>query len=181
FSAIKNNDRVGLQLFTDNVERVVPPSKGTCHVLRVIRELLFCEPIGRGTDIKKAIEHLNRTAKRRSVVFLISDFQDTGYETALRIARRKHDIIPIVIGDLREAEMPNVGIVELHDSETGEKVLLDTSSRRHRALYARRMRDLADARRAMFTRLKMDPIYLFTGEDMIDPLRKFFHKREARR
>lgn len=180
FSAIKNNDRVGLQLFTDEIERVVPPNKGTRHVLRVIRELLYCEPIGRGTDIKNAIEHLNRTAKRRSVVFLVSDFQDRGYQQALRVARRRHDIIPVVVGDRREVEMPNVGIIELRDAESGQKVLLDTSNRRHRAKYADRMREHAAARAAMFTQLKLDPIYLDTGEDMIDPLRRFFHKREAR-
>jgi hypothetical protein len=142
---------------------------------------LYCEPIGRGTDIKKAIEHLSRTAKRRSVVFLVSDFQDTDYEKALRVAQRKHDIIPVVVADRRESEMPNVGIIELEDAENGQKVLFDTSNRKHREMYKQRMGQIAEARKAMFTKLKMDPIYLYTGEDMIDPLRRFFHKREARR
>jgi uncharacterized protein (DUF58 family) len=181
FSAIKNNDKVGLTLFTDGIEKVVPPAKGTRHVLRVIRELLYCEPIGRGTDITMAMDHVNRTAKRRSVIFLISDFQDNGYQNPLRIARRKHDIIPIVVGDRRESEMPNVGIVELQDAETGKVVVFDTTSRHHRDLYRQHTQEAMEARDHTFRRLKMDPIYINTGEDIIDPLRRFFHKREARR
>src|SRR5262245_42229048 len=99
FSAIKSNDRVGLTLFTDGVEKFIPPRKGTRHVLRIIRELLYCEPMGQGTSLKKALEHLNRTMSRRTVVFLISDFQDTGFEKTLKIVRRKHDIIPVVVAD----------------------------------------------------------------------------------
>ena len=181
FSAIKNNDKVGLTLFTDDIEKVVPPAKGTRHVLRVIRELLYCEPIGRGTDIAAAMDHINRTSKRRSVIFLISDFQDSQYRNPLRIARRKHDIIPIVVGDRREKEMPNVGIVELCDQETGETVVFDTTSRHHRELYAQQARRDIESRDRTFRELKMDPIYINTGEEMIDPLRRFFHKRGARR
>lgn len=181
FSAIKNNDKVGLTLFTDGIEKVVPPAKGTRHVLRVIRELLYCEPIGHGTDIAAAMDHINRTTKRRAVIFLISDFQDSQYRNPLRIARRKHDIIPIVVGDRREKEMPNVGIVELCDAETGETVVFDTTSRRHRELYAQQARRDIESRDRTFRELKIDPIYINTGEEMIDPLRRFFHKREARR
>jgi uncharacterized protein (DUF58 family) len=181
FSAIKNNDKVGLTLFTDDIEKVVPPAKGTRHVLRVIRELLYCEPIGHGTDIAAAMDHINRTSKRRSVIFLISDFQDSQYRNPLRIARRKHDIIPIVVGDRREKEMPNVGIVELCDQETGETVVFDTTSRHHRELYAQQARRDIESRDRTFRELKMDPIYINTGEEMIDPLRRFFHKRGARR
>ena len=132
FSAIKNNDKVGLTLFTDGIEKVIPPAKGTRHVLRVIRELLYCEPIGEGTDIAAAVDHVNRTAKRRSVIFLISDFQTDGYRKPLQIARKKHDVIPIVVDDEREREMPNVGLLELQDSETGEIVDLDTTSAKQR-------------------------------------------------
>src|SRR3954463_10044840 len=119
FSAIKGNDKVGLTLFTDGIEKFVPPRKGTRHVLRIIRELLYCEPVGQGTSLLRALEHLNRTARRRTVVFLISDFQDTGYVRALRIARRKHDVIPLVVADEREFMMPRVGLVRLRDAETG--------------------------------------------------------------
>lgn len=181
FSAIKNNDNVGLQLFTDNIEKVVPPSKGTRHVLRVIRELLYCEPMGRGTSLRVALEHLNRTAKRRTVVFLISDFQDHGYEQALKVARRKHDLIPIVVADQREYNVPNLGLVELLDAETGQRVTFDTASRQHREQFSVRSREVASQREQMFKRFRMDPIEIYTGEDFVDPLRRFFHQREAKR
>ncbi len=181
FSAIKNNDKVGLTLFTDGIEKVIPPAKGTRHVLRVIRELLYCEPIGEGTDIAAALDHVNRTAKRRSVIFLISDFQTDGYRKPLRIARKKHDVIPVVVDDEREHEMPNVGLLELQDSETGEIVVLDTTSAKQRKRYAEFARQQVADREQIFRELKMDPIYIHTGQDMIDPLRRFFHKREARR
>ena len=113
FSAIKNNDKVGMTLFTDGIEKSFPPRKGPRHVLRLIRELLYCEPIGRGTSVAAALEHLNRTASRRTVVFLVSDFLDSGYERALRVARRNHDIIPLVVSDRREHEMPNVGLIRI--------------------------------------------------------------------
>lgn len=181
FSAIKNNDKVGLMMFTDGIEKFVPPRKGSRHVLRCIRELLYCQPIGQGTDLAAALDHLNRTIKRKSVVFLISDFLDAGYERAMRVSRRKHDIIPIVVGDRREFEMPNVGMIELKDSETGLITTLDTSSRRHRKLFAERAQELAAARDESFKRLKMDPIHIFTGEDYVDPLREFFHRRGGKR
>jgi uncharacterized protein (DUF58 family) len=144
FSAIKNNDKVGLTLFTDDVEKTVPPRSGSRHVLRVIRDLLYCQPIGSGTNLSRAVEHLSRTATRRSVVFLISDFQDTRYEQALKVARRKHEVIPVVVADQREFELPNVGLLELVDAETGRVVRLDTSSRRQRRCYADRARKQAE-------------------------------------
>ena len=130
-SAIKNNDKVGLTLFTDEIEKSIPPRKGPKHVLRLIRELLYCQPVGTGTDVRGVIEHLNRTSKRRCVAFLVSDFQDAGYESLLRVARRKHDIIPIVITDPRELEIPTIGLVRLQDSATGEVVMFDTASRKN--------------------------------------------------
>ena len=181
FSAIKNNDKVGLHLFTDDIEKVVPASKGSRHVLRVIRELLYCQPMGSGTDLSRAIEHLNRTVKRRSVVFIISDFQDQGYTRALKIAKRRHDIIPIVVTDPREFHVPNIGLVELRDSETGQLAWLDTSSRRVRRRYEELTRKQAEQRDREFTRLGMDTIRVTTGEDFVEPLRKFFHRRETRR
>ncbi|MCC7086197.1 MAG: DUF58 domain-containing protein [Pirellulales bacterium] len=181
FSAIKSNDKVGLLLFTDEVEKYVPPGKRSRHVLRVIRELLYCEPVGQGTNIAKALEHLNKTVKRRSVVFLISDFQDQGYEQALRVARKRHDVIPIVVGDLREFELPNVGLVELRDSETGELVIVDTSSARHRQAFSKLAQAASRRRDQLFTKLKMDPVNLRTGDDFIEPIRKLFHRRGAKR
>lgn len=181
FSAIKGNDKVGLALFTDEIEKFVPARKGTRHVLRIIRELLYCDPIGNGTSLQKVLQHLNRTASRRTVVFLISDFQDNGYERALKIASRKHDIIPLVVADQREFTMPNVGLVRLRDAETGKMVVLDTFSRANRRAYEEFARRQATERDALFRSLQLEPIHIYTGEDFVEPLRKFFHKREMHR
>ena len=179
-SAIKKNDRVGLTLFTDEIEKCIPPKKGSRHVLRLIRELLFCEPVGNRTNLRRALEHLNRTSRRRTVVFLISDFQDSGFEATMKVACRKHDIIPVVISDPREGEMPNVGLVRLQDEETGEVIMLDTSSAKNRELFAKLYQQQATARDGMFRRQRLEPLHLETGRDMIDPLRRYFHKREGR-
>ena len=181
FSAIKGNDKVGLTLFTDGIEKFVPARKGTRHVLRIIRELLYCNPIGNGTSLQNVLQHLNRTASRRTVVFLISDFQDTGYERALKIASSKHDIIPLVVADQREFTMPRVGLVRLRDAETGKMVVLDTFSRANRRAYEEFARRRAAERNALFRSLQLEPIHIYTGEDFVEPLRKFFHKREMHR
>jgi len=181
FSAIKSNDKVGLTLFTDGIEKFVPARKGTRHVLRIIRELLYCEPIGQGTSLRKALEHLNRTASRRTVVFLVSDFQDAGYERALKIARRKHDVIPLVVADEREVKMPNLGLVRLRDAETGKMVAFDTFSRANRRAYEELRRRQAAQRDELFCRLQLDPIHIYTGEDFVEPLKRFFHRRELHR
>jgi uncharacterized protein (DUF58 family) len=179
WSAIKNNDNVGLTLFTDQIEKSIPPRKGAKHVLRLIRELLFCEPTGTGTCLRTALEHLNRTAKRRTVLFLISDFQDRDYQSALKIARRKHDVIPIVVSDPREAAMPNVGLVRLQDQETGDVVMLDTSSKRNRDQFAQLIRKQRQDRDTWFRSARLNPIYLQTGDDLVEPLLKYFHRREG--
>jgi uncharacterized protein (DUF58 family) len=181
FSAIRNNDKVGLLCFTDRVERFVPPRKGPNHVLRIIRELLYLKPEGRGTDIAAAFEHLNRTTHRRAVVFLISDFQAAGYENALRIARRRHDVVCISVADRRELELPDVGLIELLDAETGETVLVDTSSRAVRQQYALRAAGFTNDRDTLLRRLKLDSIEVRTGESYVEPLTRFFRSREARR
>lgn len=179
-SAIRNNDKVGLTLFTDDIEKCIPPRKGARHVLRLIRELLYCEPVGSRTNLRQALEHLNRTSKRRTVVFLISDFQDSGFESTLKVARRKHDIIPVVISDPREGQMPNVGLVRLQDEETGEVITLDTGSRKNRDLFAKLYQQQTEARDAMFRRQRLEPLHLETGRDLVEPLRRYFHKREGR-
>jgi uncharacterized protein (DUF58 family) len=181
FSAIKGNDKVGLTLFTDEIEKFVAPRKGTRHVLRIIRELLYCDPIGQGTSLRKVLDHLNRTASRRTVVFLISDFQDTGYEQSLKIATSKHDIIPLVIADQREFNMPNVGLIRLRDAETGQMVTLDTFSRANRRAYENFARRRAEERADLFRTMRIEPIHIYTGEDFVEPLRRFFHKRELHR
>ncbi|MEM7784284.1 MAG: DUF58 domain-containing protein [Planctomycetota bacterium] len=179
-SAVKNNDKVGLTLFTDGIEKAIPPRKGTRHVLRIIRELLYCRAVGIGTNIRNVIEHLNRTSKRRSVVFLISDFFDAGFEQVLRISRKRHDLIPVTINDPREKDLPNVGLIRLRDSETGQTMLVDTASRSNRDLYRELVAQKMEERLAMFRRLKMEPIQLETGADIVDPLRNYFHGRERK-
>lgn len=180
FSAITNNDKVGLIVFADDVEKFVPAKKGTRHVLRVIRELLYHQAQGRGTDLARAIDYLNKVTTRRAVVFLVSDFQACGYEHALRVARRRHDMIPVAVGDRWEADLPDVGMIELADAETGETVLVDTSSRRLRADYAAEAARTTDERDRMFRRLDVEAIKVTTGESFVEPLMKFFRAREAR-
>jgi uncharacterized protein (DUF58 family) len=181
FAAIKNNDKVALTLFTDGIEKAIPPRSGSRHVLRVIRDLLYCQPIGSSTGLAKALEHFNRTATRRSIAFVISDFQDSGYEQALKVARRKRDVIPVVVADQREYDVPSVELLELVDAETGQVVVIDTSNRRHRRWYTDRARKSAERRDRLCTRFRMDPIRVYTGEDFVEPLRKCFHRRERRR
>ncbi len=179
FAAIKNNDKVGLTLFSDEIELSVPPKKGSRHGLRLIRELLYTEPVGQGTDLKKAIEHLLRKAKRRSIVFLISDFLDQeDYESALRIAARKHDIVPIVVSDRREQSIPNVGLIRLRNAETGKRVVFDSASRKNREQFEKIARESAAKRDQFFRRLKLTPVQLWTGQDFVEPLVKFFRSRE---
>lgn len=181
FSAIRSNDKVGLILFTDQIEKYVPAKKGTMHVLRIIRELLYHEPIGRGTDIAEAINFLNRVTRRKSVCFLVSDYLADDYDTSLRIARRRHDLIPVVITDQRELELPAAGLVELEDPETGELMLVDTGSRRTRRLYAQEAQRRVAARDTLFKRIDTDAIEIRTDQPYVEPLVRYFHKRERRR
>jgi uncharacterized protein (DUF58 family) len=179
-SAIKNNDKVGLILFTDQIERFVPPQKGKNRALRVIREMLYFEPERRGTDIAQALEYLHRISRRRSVTFLLSDFLATGYERALRLARRRHDVIPICITDRREASLPNVGLLALRDLESGQQVLVDTGSARVREEYRRRRAAAVAERRRAFGALGVDSIEVETDQPIIHPLMRFFRQREKR-
>lgn len=181
FAAIKNNDKVGLTLFTEDVEKAIPPAKGSRHGLRLIREILYTQPSGQGTSISTAIEHLSRTAHRRSVVFIVSDFLDTEYRQALRVASRRHDITPVVVMDRREQSMPNVGLIRLRDAETGHTVVFDTGSARNRRAYEDYCRKQSDERDKLFMQLKLDSICLSTGEDFVDPLHSFFRQKERTR
>ncbi len=181
FSAITNNDKVGLVAFSDAIEKHVRPGKGLRHVLRVIRELLTIRPEGKGTNIAAALEHLNRVLRRRAVVFIISDFEDRGYEQALRIARRRHRLIPIVVRDPREVELPGVRFIEFVDNETGKRVLVDTSSAAFRRLFRERAEQQEAAQAALFRRLDAEAITLQTGKSFVEPLMRYFRTREARR
>ncbi|HNQ22279.1 MAG TPA: DUF58 domain-containing protein [Phycisphaerae bacterium] len=181
FSAIRSNDKVGLILFSDRVEKYVPPKKGTRHVLRIIRELLYHEPTGRGTDIAEALRFLDRVTIRKTVCFLVSDFLAENYETALSIANRRHDLLPITITDPRELELPAVGFAELEDPETGERRIVDTGSRLVRRAYAAQVRASQAARQALFRRLQTDVLDLRTDESYVEPLVACFRRRERRR
>ncbi len=180
FSAIKNNDRVGLVIFTDRVERFVPPKKGAKHVLRVIGEVLGFEPAHRGTDIAAALEFLSRVTRRQSVTFLLSDFMTSGYESALKIAHKRHDLVPLVLRDPMERELPDVGLAAFEDAETGEMMLFDTSSFRARRSYAERIERTWEEQRRLFKRLKIDSVELLTEQDYVRPLVLFFKRRAAR-
>ncbi|MHC4219330.1 MAG: DUF58 domain-containing protein [Planctomycetota bacterium] len=180
FSAIKNNDKVGLVCFTDDVEKFVPPRKGTGHVLRVIRELLAFTPVGRGTNIAAALDHVNRMMRRRAVMFVISDFQDRGYEQALRIARRRHDVILVNVSDRRERALPKAALIELVDNETGRRVVIDSASTRWRDAYERLTHRVAEDRSRRLRQIRLDCIDVRTGESFVEPLVRFFRTREAR-
>jgi len=180
FSAIKNNDRVGLVLATDVVERLLPPQKGEKHVMHVIREILGYQPQYPGTNLKLALETLVKVSKRRSVAFLVSDFFASGFERALALAASKHDVIPVMLVDPRDEELPNVGLVTFEDLETGESVLVDTSMRSVRDHYARAMRSLREQRLRAFAKLSLDSVVVKTNENFVQPLRQLF-KRRARR
>ena len=180
FSAIKNNDKVGLIIFTDKVEKFVPPRKGKSHVLRVLRELLYFQPEDKKTDIGLALEYLSRVIRRRSVVFLVSDFLSKDYERALRIANKKHDIVGIHIVDPRELELPRIGYIELEDAETGEQILLDTSDREVGRLFAQKTSESMLQREKLFKSMNVDSIAIHTDESYFEPLIKFFRMRAKR-
>jgi len=180
FSAIRNNDKVGLVLFTDRVELFIPPKKGRSHTLRLIREILFFQPEGRGTEPARALDYMNKIVTRRAVVFFISDFQAPDFSDTLGVTGRRHDFIAIRIQDERERALPNIGIVTLEDAETGEQIEINTADRATRAGFA----DLADERAVQLSRMlrqnNVEEIALRTGEDYLPALRSFFKQRERR-
>ena len=180
FSAIQNNDRVGLLIFTDEVEVFVPPKKGRKHVLRVIRELLYFHPHGRKTSIGGALEYLGKVLHRRSVVFVVSDFIDKGYETALRHLSRRHDLIAVSLSDPREWQLPDVGFINLQDAETGEQVLVDSGHRGLRDFFAAEQRAVAERRATLFRKTGVDEIAIDASKPYVDPLIHFFRARMKR-
>lgn len=180
FSAVKNNDKVGLVVFTDRVELYVPPKKGTTHVLRLIRELLNFEPKAAKTDLAGALDYFGKVAKKRAVVFLVSDFLAEGYDRPMRIIAKKHDLIAVPIVDPREISLPDVGLVELEDAETAETVLVDTSSAAVRKRYERLGRERSEKMRELFASTGVDHIEVVTDRDYIPKLIAFFRARERR-
>lgn len=180
FSAIKNSDKVGLVLFTNVIEKVVPPKKGKVHVLRLIRELLTTEPKGSGTDISEALSYVNRLLNRSAIVVMASDFQDDDYDRQLKITNQKHDLVSIIINDELEDDLPDLGLIPLKDAETGENVLVDTSSEKLRKTYKAKRMEAKKQLREKFLRSKIDTIELHTNESYVKPLMNFFQRRVSR-
>jgi uncharacterized protein (DUF58 family) len=202
FSAIRNNDRVGLIIATDRVERIVAPKKGEKHVMRVVREILGFEapaargddaqeraraladrgkvPLGAGTNLKAALEALVRVSRRKSVAFIVSDFYDTAYERSLALASAKHDVVPVVLRDPRDTDLPDVGLASFEDLESGESIVVDTSDPRVRAWYASAMGKIAESRRTSFHKLGLDSVEIETGGSFVRPLRDLFARRARR-
>lgn len=180
FSAIRNKDKVGLILFTDRIEKFIPPRKGTRHVLRVIRELLYFKPQGRGTDISCALEYLNKVTIRKTVSFIVSDFLTGGFQKALQIANKRHDIISVLVEDPRERELPPVGIIELEDLESGESIFIDTRDSVIRDEYSMLTTKQRGAAISIFRQAGVDCIEINTKKPYIEALMKFFRMRERR-
>lgn len=180
FSALKNNDKVGLILFTDKIEKFVPPRKGRKHVLRIIREVLSFEPEGKETNIDLALQYFNNSIKKRSIAFLLSDFIDHGYEKILRIVTKKHDLIGLVLSDKREKEIPKIGLIKITDSETGKDRWLDTSNRKVYESIIKMNNENDLKRKNIFLSSRLDSIDIETDEDYVKPLVQFFKMRGKR-
>ena len=180
FSAIKNNDKVGLIMFTDKIEKYVPPKKGKSHVLRVVRELLYHKPEDQKTSIQNALDFLLKVSKRRSVVFLISDYIDDGYWKSLKIANRKHDLIGIKISDIAESIMPNLGLLKVHDPETNNEFWIDTRSETERLKFTKDQNDASGIFKKKCDKINFDLIQIRNDRDYVDPLFNYFKGREKR-
>ncbi|HNZ21103.1 MAG TPA: DUF58 domain-containing protein [Polyangiaceae bacterium] len=180
FSAIHNNDRVGLVLASDHLEKLVPPKKGEKHVLRVVREILAFQPQSHGTNLAIAFETLVKVARRRSLAFVISDFFDDGFERAMALASAKHDIIPVMLVDPRDESLPDVGLATFEDLESGESITVDTSDARVREHYAQSMKAVRDERIRVFRKHKLDLCVVRTDGSFVAPLRDLFAHRAKR-
>ena len=179
-SAVQNNDKVGLVLFTGEVELHVPPAKGRRHVLRVVREILYYRPRGRGSDLAGALEHVSRAQKRRAVVFVLSDFLTEGYERALAVAARRHDVVLLRMRDRHEDRLPKVGVVAMRDLESGREFVVDTSDRGVRRRFGERVAARERAYAEIMRRTRVDAVDLWTDEDIVRPLAGFFRRRIRR-
>jgi len=181
FSAIKNNDKVGLLLFSDRVELYVPPKKGQTHVLRIIRELFAHKPQSKGTDVQIALDHVMRVLRRRSIVLLISDFLEADFARSMKLVANRHDTIAVHLYDPREESIPNVGLLEVTDAETGERQIIDTSKKSFQRLHSEAMMDRRMYLSGMFKQMKLGVIDVDISEDYVDPLTKFFRHRNKGR
>ncbi len=177
FSAIKNNDKVGLILFSDKIEKFVPPKKGKSHVFRIIRELLYYTPVSDKTSLETALEYFNNVQKKRSTAFLISDFLDDNYEKGLQIASKRHDLIGVELYDERERTLPEIGLVDIYDNETREEYTVDLANRRNRLLLKREIEKNILKRDNLFKKNKVDRIEIDINKSYVKPLQNFFRKR----
>ena len=180
FSAISNNDKVGAILFTDKIEKYIPPQKGKSHILRIIRELIYHKPEGTGTDLDKALVYLNNVIKKRSICFVLSDFLTDNYESALTIASRRHDIVGLHIYDEKEEALPNVGLLKVKDAETGQVKVIDTSSKKVRQTYNNWFNKHQQYYKTVFTKTGADTIQIKTDADYVKSLLQFFKRRGKR-
>ncbi|MCC6623823.1 MAG: DUF58 domain-containing protein [Deltaproteobacteria bacterium] len=182
FSAVKNNDRVGMIMFSDRIEHYVPPKKGKKHVLRLVSDVLGFRAQGSRTDLAEALRYMSRAASRKTICFVISDFQApaASFEHALRVVARRHDVVPVIIRDVMESELPDLGLVLGHDLETGTEVWIDTSSRRVRERYRARVKDERRQLTELFRRMKIDGIEVETGGSYVKALVQFFELRARR-
>ncbi|MEX0988276.1 MAG: DUF58 domain-containing protein [Bacteroidales bacterium] len=177
FSAIDNNDKIGVILFSDHVEKFIPPQKGRKHILRIISELLEFTPQNSGTDISESLRYLTNAIKKRCTAFLISDFRDTGYARSLQIANNKHDIVALHVSDRRERELPRVGLIRVKDNETGRERWIDTGMKRVREEYAMQWQSHQEMMNDIFKKSGVDVVNLETGSDYVKPLIKLFKRR----
>ncbi|MFH1846374.1 MAG: DUF58 domain-containing protein [Candidatus Omnitrophota bacterium] len=180
FSAIKNSDKVGMITFTDRIEKFIPPRKGVRHVLRVIREALYNKPQGTGTDINNALEYLNKVTTRSAITFVVSDFFAPNFKKTLSITNKRHDVIAVTITDPIEEKLPEVGIVKLHDAETGVPYIVDTSDPKTRKIYEENALAKSEGRQQGFRSISVDNINIRTDESYVEPLIRFFRMRERR-
>lgn len=180
FSAMKNNDKVGLILFTDGIEKFVPPKKGKSHILRIVREILSFEPQGNKTDIKGALEYFNHSVKKKSIAFLISDFIDEDYDKILKIVSKKHDLINIILEDPREKELLKAGLIKFRDAETEEIRYLDTSNKVVQEYFSQKMKERKDFQDNLFLKSRVDTININIASSYVKPLIDFFKLRERR-
>lgn len=181
FSAIRNNDRVGILFFTDKVEKFIPPKKGKRHVLRVVREILTFRPKGRGTDLVVALRALNDIVRRTATVFLFSDFFAQGYEKMLKTSHRKHDMVAITVEDVSEIRFPRIGLVNIEDAETGSLVSFNSARRGFSRRFEKESKSRKEARKRLFSSMNLDSIEIRSDESYVDPLIRFFKGRESRR
>ena len=181
FSAIKNNDKVGVIFFSDRIEKFIIPKKGKSHILRIIREIVSLKPDSKGTDVSMALEYFNSVIKKRSICFLLSDFTSTPFSKPLKIASKKHDIVGVRIHDKRESEMPNIGLVPMQDMETNKLVYVDTSDKEIRLNYSKTRSQKIKELNKIFETNGVDLVQISTGEDYVKPLVNFFKRRGKRK